>query len=132
MTSPGEPRGNGPASSADGADAGSVVFVGIDPSTWPVRPTDPERLNAVVHGIAAMREGVVRVGEAVRQVAEAFDLPPEFVTGPSVDLDANEELIRSTRAEFPDDPYEYGRRYPHGPMRWTPPAEGEETPSCPA
>lgn len=36
------------------------------------------------------------------------------------------------RAEFPYDPFDYGRRCPTGPMRWTPPPEGEEVPRCPA
>lgn len=41
-----------------------------------------------------------------------------------------DELIASTRAEFPPDPHGYG--YPgDGPMRWTPPPEGVEVPSWP-
>jgi hypothetical protein len=43
-----------------------------------------------------------------------------------------DELIAATRAEFPVDPYDYGRRHPQGPMRWTPPPEGEKVASCPA
>lgn len=42
-----------------------------------------------------------------------------------------ERLMRETRAEFPDDPYSYGRISPPGPMRWTPPADGVEVRSCP-
>lgn len=45
----------------------------------------------------------------------------------------NDELIASTRAEFPYDPYRYGRVYPEGPSRWTPPEDPDERiPSCPA
>lgn len=46
---------------------------------------------------------------------------------------AHEEAIRSTRALFPRDPYDYGRIHPSGPSRWTPPEDpDEEVPSCPA
>lgn len=51
--------------------------------------------------------------------------------GLAPDLDANEELIRSTRAEFAQDPHDYDMPLEDG-MRWSPPSEGEETPSCPA
>ena len=52
---------------------------------------------------------------------------------PDRTYEAREELIRSTRAEFPHDPYDYGRRHPEGPSRWTPPEDPEEViPSCPA
>lgn len=222
MTAAGAPRDDGPASSADGADAGLVVFGGQDMRPRPLRtgsqgimqvtpPTlDHGRVARAAEGLVAMREGLARMGEAVRQVrfdpplnlpagtyvigidpgargavvfatrqddadqgqdmvfvgdlvresmrgfreayanrradreeaealgqltpaqvAEAFGLPPEIVFGPVSDLETNEELIRSTRAEFPDDPYEYGQRYAHGPMRWTPPPEGEDVPPWP-
>lgn len=60
--------------------------------------------------------------EGQRMIAEAYGLPDE-VLGIRPEHD---ELIRSTRAEFPHDPLDYGRRCPVGPMHWTPPAEGEE------
>lgn len=53
------------------------------------------------------------------------------IVGMDEAYEAREELIRSTRAEFPPDPYDYGRRCPSGPMRWTPPEDGEEVRSCP-
>lgn len=136
--SPGAPRDNGP-SQAGGADCGGSVVVGFDPSAPGgvallnvAVDTDrlAERLNDAAQSFAGLRERIARISEAARQVAEAFELPPELVLGP-VDLDSNEDPIRSTRAEFPDDPYGYGRRHPHGPMRWTPPPEGEDVPPCP-
>lgn len=66
--------------------------------------------------------------EAIQTVARAYDLPEEIVS-PRAEYD---DLIESTRAEFPYDPFDYGRRCPAGPMRWTPPPEGEEVPRCPA
>lgn len=45
--------------------------------------------------------------------------------------EARERLMAETRAEFPHDPYGYGRRCPEGPMRWTPPDDGEEVRPCP-
>lgn len=139
--SPGAPRDNGP-SQAGGADCEGPVVAVLDPSA----PGGvallsvsidtgqlAERLGEVARSIAGMREQAEARGRLTpAQVAEAFGLPPEFVMGASVDLDSNEELIRTTRAEFPDDPYDYGRRHALGPMRWTPPLEGEEIPSCPA
>lgn len=47
------------------------------------------------------------------------------------DLDTNEELIRSTRSEFLDDPHHYDHPNTNE-MRWCPPPEGEVIPSCPA
>jgi len=45
----------------------------------------------------------------------------------------HDELITSTRAEFPYDPYGYGEACPEGPSRWTPPEDPDERiPSCPA
>lgn len=45
----------------------------------------------------------------------------------------HEQAIASARAEFPHDPYDYGRVYPHGPSHWTPPDDPDERiPSCPA
>lgn len=62
---------------------------------------------------------------AMRRVAAAYDVPEEVILSrPEYD-----ELIESTRAEFPYDPYDYGRRHcVSGFMRWTPPPDGEEVP----
>jgi hypothetical protein len=61
--------------------------------------------------------------EAADAARRAYgDGPPDF----SAAFDSNEELIKSTRDEFPRDPYMYGRRHPPGPSRWTPPADPEE------
>ena len=68
-------------------------------------------------------------------VREAFS---RLATGPEQEeyvwaFAAREELIRSTRSEFPYDPWGYGRLHPAGPSRWTPPEDPNEvTPSCPA
>lgn len=72
-------------------------------------------------------------------VAEAFGLDPELVSGPADEVlrrqrAEQDELITSTRAEFPHDPYDYGRIYPgdRGTSRWTPPADpNEKIRSCP-
>lgn len=82
----------------------------------------------------------------VRRICGAFDLDPAFVGVSEAALRAaqglrecretlrfeeNEELMASTRAQFPYDPHDYG--YPEGnEMRWTPPQEGEGVRSCPA
>lgn len=107
MTAAGAPRDDGPASSADGADAGPVVSGGRVIVTF---PDDGEGL--------ALRA-------AYPETRSPSWFTPVRVTGeetpsPIVDLGANEELIRSTRAEFPDDS-----------MRWTPPPEGEDVPPWP-
>ncbi len=60
----------------------------------------------------------------IRRRAPAGDL--------SIRLAEQEALIKSTRDQFPHDPYDYGRIHPKGPSRWTPPPEGEEVPPCPA
>lgn len=64
-------------------------------------------------------------------VCEAFDLPPDLVLGPRPDYD---DLIDSTRSEFPHDPLDYGRIYPGdmGTSHWTPPDDPDEKiRSCP-
>lgn len=73
-------------------------------------------------------------------VAEMFDLDPEL-TGSAASAEEmrrrreeQDELITSTRAEFPHDPYDYGRIYPgnQGTSRWTPPDDpNEKIRSCP-
>lgn len=65
-----------------------------------------------------------RAQEALEQLTAAL-------ADPGVDLDANEELIRSTRSEFPYDPHGYDHPRTNE-MSWSPPPEGEEVPSCPA
>ena len=200
MTSPRASGGSGPASSADGADAGPVVS-GPFGRMQIIPPTvDRERL---ARDLASMGDALARMSDAARQalpnlrasfhpaarevavftdrvtgvrfpdgdpgptlvsdmvqalidamreahlrrltareleaegwitpaqVAEAFGFPPEFAFGQSVDLDANEELVRSTRGEFAYDPWEYGDREPEGPMHWTPPPEGDDVPPWP-
>jgi hypothetical protein len=65
-----------------------------------------------------------------RSIAEAYDLP-ESILGPDP---AHDELIESTRSEFPHDPLQYGRIYPGdaGTSRWTPPDDpNEKIRSCP-
>lgn len=49
------------------------------------------------------------------------------VTGPRPEHD---ELIESTRAEFPYDPLDYGR-FGREEMSWSPPEDGQEVPRCP-
>lgn len=203
MTSPRASGGSGPASSADGADAGSVVSGSFGMMQIIHPAVDRERLHDTLQSLAGMGDALARMSDAARQalpnlragfhpaarevavftdratgarfpdsdpgptlvsdmvqayidaardthrrrlaareleaegwltpaqVAEAFGLPPEFAYGPPVDLDANEELIRSTRGEFAYDPWEYGDREPEGPMHWTPPPEGEDVPPWP-
>lgn len=58
--------------------------------------------------------------------AQPLEDPTE--PGPRPEYD---ELIESTRSEFPHDPFNYGRIHPEGPHRWTPPAEGEKVARCP-
>lgn len=58
------------------------------------------------------------------RVVAAYDVPEGIMSRPEYDA-----LIESTRAEFPYDPYDYGRRHcGSAPMRWTPPPDGEEVP----
>ena len=74
---------------------------------------DPETM-------ARVAEAGRRAGEGIRSLTEAFQ--------------RNEEAITSTRAEFPHDPYNYGRIYPgdQGASRWTPPDDpNEKIRSCP-
>ena len=101
---------------------------------------------------------VVRVGQHMHEMLEAFrsTMPASEVrasfgfdpSGPyegTVCMDAlrqirervteHDEVIASTRAEFPHDPLGYGRIYPgnEGTSRWTPPDDPDEViRSCPA
>lgn len=98
-------------------------------------------------GARSLYENQVR-GSTPADVAEMFDLDPEVLVrvaeaarraGEGIHALAeafqrNEEAITSTRAEFPHDPYDYGRIYPgdRGTSRWTPPADpNEKIRSCP-
>lgn len=68
-----------------------------------------------------------RFARSCMDAAESFS---RMAPGP---VQAYDDLIASTRAEFPHDPYDYGRLHPQGPSRWTPPEDpDEEVPSCPA
>lgn len=67
------------------------------------------------------------VGEAALRAARGLQ---EFRE--SLRLEANEELMADTRAQFPYDPHGYGYPEDGNEMRWTPPQAGEVIPSCPA
>ena len=103
-----------------------------------------EMAQAGIH-VATVDATMMRAS-ARRALLEAYGLP-ESVLGvrprplPDEDgmreyerqrYDERERLMAETRAEFPPDRYDYGRFNPEGPMRWTPPENGEEVPSCPA
>lgn len=67
------------------------------------------------------------------EIARMYGLPLHILGNSDALLDPvpappseYDELIASTWAEFPYDPHDYGRRNPEGPMRWTPPPEGED------
>jgi hypothetical protein len=94
--------------------------------------------NDLVRDYAArdtMLPQVIPAPESYRdRIAEAYDLPRELL-GDVAPVAEYDELISSTRAEFPHDPLEYGRVYPGdaGTSRWTPPEDPDEViPSCPA
>lgn len=87
--------------------------MGMDGNPW----GEPETDSSVT--AEEMRR---RRAEYWRHAAEAYGLPEEILRA-SAEYD---ELIDSTRAEFPHDPYNYGRNNPAGPMHWTPPPEGED------
>lgn len=121
---------------------GPGYVLGIDPSAQTVTYTDRVTGATFPEGddgrffsdlvFSRMQE----LREAYRtHIAEVYGLPLEFFTPNGqwavADLDANEELIRSTRAEFSYDPHDYDMPAGDG-MHWTPPSEGEDTPSCPA
>lgn len=107
---PGAPRDNGPASSADGADAGSVV-VGLDPSVpgGVALLSITVDMSRLVERLGAVTQGFQRMRDNLAQAAD-------------------QEALRSFGENL---------RRPHtaggaGAMRWTPPPEGEETRPCPA
>lgn len=99
-----------------------------DPRHWGVAQVDEA---AVRVDLSLWDEAVLRMRDREQTravILEAYGLPEEVVA-PLLEYD---ELIASTRAEFPYDQWGYGRIPPVGPMRWTPPADGGEVPSCPA
>lgn len=75
-----------------------------------------------------------------RQIREAYGFTraewETVVAPPEPDwraaFERNEQVIESARSEFPYDPLGYGRVYPAGPSRWTPPDDPDEKiRSCP-
>lgn len=88
--------------------------------------------------VAAVDATVLRAVQDYGLPEEVLGAPPRTILGnlstvPADRLEENERLIARTRAEFPSDPYEYGRVHPEGPMHWTPPADNDGgVPSCPA
>lgn len=92
-----------------------------------------EMARAGIHTVTV--DATVRRASARHALLRAYGLPEE-VTGPQGSAteayEERERLMAETRAEFPPDRYDYGRFNPEGPMRWTPPENGEEVPSCPA
>lgn len=119
MPSDRTPAHTGPAPGEEAGDAGSVV-VGLDPSSpagialAKVRP-DPELLRARVDSIAHLftqfSENLARTGPAVDQALRDLG-----------------ESLRAVREQSYDPRYAPPVR---DAMRWTPPADGEETPPCP-
>lgn len=70
------------------------------------------------------------MGEYLSRLSAAIDIPQELL-GPDP---AHDELIESTRSEFPHDPLAYGQIYPGdiGTSHWTPPEDPDEKiRSCP-
>lgn len=93
------------------------------------RTMDPDCISE------ALEAGAIDQAEAdrlrVMHLAWGSTVPAARFDFAEVDLDANEELIRSTWSKFPHDPHNYD--HPNtDEMRWSPPPEGEEVPSCPA
>lgn len=90
---------------------------GIDPSL--VQSAEEAQIDLST-SLAQMAEARERAGLGLSSLAEAFQ--------------RNEDAITSARAEFPHDPYGYGRIYPgdQGTSRWTPPEDPDEKiRSCP-
>lgn len=80
--------------------------------------------RAAAEGIRAFRDGLARVGgPALRQASEGIrafrDAFPESVRR------EYEDLIRSTRAEFLDDPHNYGHPTTNA-MHWSPPEDSQD------
>lgn len=110
-----------PAPGHEAQDAGSVV-VGLDPAS-PAGvavlhiTVDPalvqQRLSEAAVGFQRLRDGLAQAAPAVREFGRTW------------------ERARNTA-------YEFGGVVPSAAtgsadaMRWSPPADGEETPSCPA
>jgi hypothetical protein len=131
MPSDRTPTATEPAPGTDAEDAGSVV-VGIDPSgpgavvvhvevdTAPVQV----RLDAVAANLRALRESAERAAPAMQaRLEEAGASFRGF----------GRAWERARRTAF-----EFGGATPRvisgsgDAMRWSPPADGEETPRCPA
>lgn len=92
------------------------------------RTLDPDCISE------ALEAGALDQAEAdrLRAMHLAWGSVPETAALPvEVDLEANEELMRSARSEFPYDPHGYDHPNTNE-MSWSPPPEGEEVPSCPA
>lgn len=90
---------------------------GIDPSL--VQSAEEAQIDLST-ALGRMAEATERASQGLGSLAEAFQ--------------RNEEAITSARAEFPHDPYDYGRIYPgnQGTSRWTPPEDPDEKiRSCP-
>jgi len=74
--------------------------------------------DALMQGRDRLYESAVRDAETLRALNDLAE--------------QHEEAIRSTKAEFPYDRYDYGRINPEGPSRWTPPDDPDEKVSrCP-
>lgn len=132
MPSDRPPADTEPASGVDAEDAGSVV-VGLDPSgpaglavqLLAVNPgLAQERLDALALTFRTFHESFERSAPAMQaRLAEAGRALGEF----------GRSWERARRTEF-----EFGGMVPRvttspvDAMRWTPPAEGEGIPSCPA
>lgn len=119
MPSDRTPADTGPAPGEDAGGAGSVV-VGLDPSSpagitlAKVRP-NPElraRLDAFAEDLQRVNESLARVAPAVQRAAQVMG-----------------ESLRAVREQSYDPRYAPPVR---DAMHWTPPADGEETPPCPA
>lgn len=76
----------------------------------------------------SMREALALYGEAFQTAEEVqAELQAAWATEPSPDYD---ELIASTRAEFPYDPHHYDHPETNE-MRWSPPEGEEKVTRCP-
>jgi hypothetical protein len=73
------------------------------------------------------------VGEMFQRAADTFREVHEAVAQFALAFDASRRTLRETAARLP--PPDLVPAVPFGPgdaMHWTPPADGEETPACPA
>lgn len=93
------------------------------------RTLDPDCIFEALEAGALDRAEADRL--RVMHLAWGSTVPAARFDFAEVDLDANEELIRSTWSEFPHDPHNYDHPNTNE-MRWSPPEDDEEVPSCPA